>query len=223
MINENSVDRKANIVRKTTETDITLALNIDGKGAYNINSGVPFLDHMLEQFTKHSRFDLILLAKGDTEVDLHHLVEDTGIAVGTALREASADKRGIRRFGSSSVPMDEALCNVSCDFSGRSFFVFNFKNKDMTKNPVREPLIFSQNLESDALREIFVDTFFNVYSNIFFEALCKNALITLHINVPYGYNAHHIVESVFKSVGRAISDALKPTGANDLPSTKGTL
>ncbi len=238
--------RKGDFKRKTTETDIKLSLNLDGKGIYDIDTGVPFFNHMLEQFSKHSRFDMTLKAKGDIDVDLHHLIEDTGIVIGGALKELSGDKKGIKRFGFASVPMDEALVHTVVDFSGRSFFVFKFKDKDMTKpeddisNPfepgaylgtkdfVIRPSDFSDaNLQKlqfrQAAGEILIDKFFYVYSNIFFEALCKNALINLHINVMYGSNNHHIVEAVFKSAGIAIADALKVAEGYGIPSTKGSI
>ncbi len=217
-----SKERKGNFARKTTETDIKLSLNIDGKGAYEIDSGVPFFNHMLEQFSKHSGFDIYLNAKGDIGVDLHHLIEDTGIVVGNALMKLSRDKKGIKRFGFASVPMDEALVQSSVDFCGRSFFVYKFMDEDMSQY-VKEssPSLFS--ISKQESREILVDKFFYVYSNIFFEALCKNALINLHINIEYGSNAHHMVEAIFKSTGRALSDALKIMNNCGIPSTKGSI
>jgi imidazoleglycerol-phosphate dehydratase len=217
-----SKERKGNFARKTTETDIKLSLNIDGKGAYEIDSGVPFFNHMLEQFSKHSGFDIHLKAKGDIGVDLHHLIEDTGIVIGSALMKLSGDKKGIKRFGFASVPMDEALVQSSVDFCGRSFFVYKFMNEDMSQY-VKEssPSLFS--ISKQESREILVDKFFYVYSNIFFEALCKNALINLHINIQYGSNAHHMVEAIFKSTGRALSDALKIVDNRGIPSTKGSI
>ena len=217
-----SKERKGNFARKTTETDIKLSLNIDGKGAYKIDSGVPFFNHMLEQFSKHSGFDIHLNAKGDIGVDLHHLIEDTGIVIGSALMKLSGDKKGIKRFGFASVPMDEALVQSSVDFCGRSFFVYKFMDEDMSQSGKRSsPPLFS--ISKQESREILVDKFFYVYSNIFFEALCKNALINLHINIQYGSNAHHIVEAIFKSTGRALSDALKIVDNRGIPSTKGSI
>ncbi|MCL4321701.1 MAG: imidazoleglycerol-phosphate dehydratase HisB [Deltaproteobacteria bacterium] len=220
-------ERKGDFTRKTTETDIKLSLNLDGKGKYVIKTGVPFFNHMLEQFSKHSRFDMTLKAKGDIEVDLHHLIEDTGIVIGSALKELAGDKKGIRRFGSAFVPMDEALVHSVADFSGRAFFVY----KDTSDVPGSFHLIKSfeglkgkySNFDEEGAREVLVDKFFYTYSNIFFEALCKNALINLHINVAYGNNTHHMVEAIFKSTGIAISDALKVVGNYGIPSTKGSI
>ena len=219
--------RKGDFKRKTTETDIKLSLNLDGKGIYDIDTGVPFFNHMLEQFSKHSRFDMTIKAKGDIEVDLHHLIEDTGIVIGGALKELSGDKKGIQRFGSAFVPMDEALVHTVVDFSGRSFFVY----KDNSEEAGSVYLIKSleelsdkySNFDKEGTREVLIDKFFYVYSNIFFEALCKNALINLHINVMYGSNNHHIVEAVFKSAGIAIADALKVAEGYGIPSTKGSI
>ena len=214
--------RKGNFTRKTTETDIKLLLNIDGKGKYEINTGVPFFNHMLEQFSKHSGFDISLNAIGDIGVDVHHLIEDTGIVIGGALLKLSGDKRGIKRFGFASVPMDEALVQSSVDFCGRSFFVYKFMDEDMSGSE-KGSLPPLHSLSKQESREILVDKFFYVYSNIFFEALCKNALINLHINIEYGSNTHHMVEAIFKSTGRAVSDALKITDNHGIPSTKGSI
>ncbi len=219
---DGSNGRKGDFARKTTETDIKLSLDIDGKGSYGIDSGVPFFNHMLEQFSKHSGFDIYLNAKGDIGVDLHHLIEDTGIVIGGALMKLSGDKKGIKRFGFASVPMDEALVQSSVDFCGRSFFVYRFMDEDMSQaGKWSSPPLFSASKQES--REILVDKFFYVYSNIFFEALCKNALINLHINIQYGSNVHHMVEAIFKSTGRAISDALKIAGNYGIPSTKGSI
>ena len=225
--NDRPKGRKGDFKRKTTETDIKLSLNLDGKGIYDIDTGVPFFNHMLEQFSKHSRFDMTIKAKGDIEVDLHHLIEDTGIVIGGALKELSGDKKGIQRFGSAFVPMDEALVHTVVDFSGRSFFVY----KDNSEEAGSVYLIKSleelsdkySNFDKEGTREVLIDKFFYVYSNIFFEALCKNTLINLHINVVYGSNTHHMVEAIFKSTGIAISNALKVTGNYGIPSTKGSI
>ncbi len=217
-----SKGRKGNFARKTTETDIKLSLNIDGKGECRIDSGVPFFNHMLEQFSKHSGFDISLNAKGDIGVDLHHLVEDAGIVIGGALKELSGDKKGIKRFGFASVPMDEALVRSSVDFCGRAFFVYKFMGEDISQSEKELPSPLWP-LSKQESREILVDKFFYVYSNIFFEALCKNALINLHINIEYGSNVHHMVEAIFKSTGRAISDALKIVNNHGIPSTKGSI
>ncbi len=214
--------RKGSFARKTAETDIKLTLNIDGTGTYKIDSGVPFFNHMLEQFSKHSGFDMTLRAKGDIGVDLHHLIEDTGIIIGVALKELSGDKNGIKRFGFASVPMDESLVQSSIDFCGRAFFIYKFMDEDMSR-PEGEFLRSSMHISKQESREILVDKFFYIYSGIFFEALCKNALINIHINIKYGSNAHHMVEATFKSAGRAVSDALKTTGNCGIPSTKGSI
>lgn len=228
-------ERKGNWTRKTTETDIKLSLNINGKGACDINTGVPFFNHMLEQFSKHSRFDMTLNARGDIEVDLHHLIEDTGIVIGGALKELSGDKKGIRRFGSSFVPMDEALVQSSVDFCGRAFFVYN-KNEKESRDKYEEDAIiaaFNRNKKKEEMinnplsQTIFIEMmagkFLDDYVHIFFDAISKNALLTLHINVIYGSNKHHIVEAIFKSAGIAVSDTLKIDGNYGIPSTKGSI
>lgn len=248
--------RKGNFSRKTTETDIKLSLNLDGKGIYDIDTGIPFFNHMLEQFSKHSRFDIKLKAKGDIEVDFHHLIEDTGIVIGSALKELSGDKRGIKRFGFASIPMDEALvqtevCAESCveasvDFSGRAFFVYedrrnvsahiqsSAKDEEESRKSLNE-VISALNRNKDnkevienRLFQAIIDatisgTFFNDYVSVFFDAISKNALITLHINVMCGFNKHHIVEAVFKSAGIAVSEALRVGGGYGIPSTKGSI
>jgi imidazoleglycerol-phosphate dehydratase len=170
---------------------------------------------------------MTIKAKGDIEVDLHHLIEDTGIVIGGALKELSGDKKGIQRFGSAFVPMDEALVHTVVDFSGRSFFVY----KDNSEEAGSVHLIKSleelsdkySNFDKEGAREVLIDKFFYIYSNIFFEALCKNTLINLHINVVYGSNTHHMVEAIFKSTGIAISNALKVMGNYGIPSTKGSI
>jgi imidazoleglycerol-phosphate dehydratase len=249
--------RKGDFTRKTTETDIKLTLNLDGSGSYSINTGLPFFNHMLEQFAKHSHFDMNLKAKGDIEVDFHHLIEDTGIVIGGALRELSGDKKGIKRFGFASIPMDEALVQTkaeacvqtSVDFCGRAFFVYNKDEEESRKKQdgdaitsVLKALKQGKNIITSVLKrnkdnkdinkdklfqeiigEIMAGKFFYDYVNIFFDAMSKNALITLHINVMYGSNKHHIVEAIFKSAGIAISDALKTTGNYGIPSTKGSI
>ena len=214
--------RKGKFIRKTAETDIKLELNIDGKGNYKIDTGVPFFNHMLEQFSKHSGCDISLKAKGDIGVDLHHLIEDTGIVMGLAFKELSGDKRGIKRYGFASVPMDESLVQATADFCGRSFLVYRFMGEDISQSG-KEFLKSSLRISKQESREILVDKFFYVYSNVFFDAVCKNALISLHINIQYGSNIHHMVEAVFKSAGRAVSDALEITGDSGIPSTKGSI
>jgi len=195
--------RQARIERKTQETGVALALNVDGTGASKITTTIPFFDHMLAAWSKHGLMDLTVEAHGDTEVDLHHTVEDVGIVLGKALREAVADKRGIVRYGTAFVPMDETLVAASVDVSGRPFLVFNVP-------AIQRGRVGSFDL--DLLEE-------------FFRAVAFNAEITLHVNLHYGKNLHHIAESVFKAVGRALADAtrINPRTEGILPSTKGAL
>lgn len=194
--------RTATINRKTNETDISLALNIDGSGKSVINTGVGFLDHMLTLFAKHGRLDLELTCKGDTQVDDHHSVEDIGIALGQAFCEALGDKKGIFRYGSSILPMDETLILSAIDFSGRDY------------------LGFELNIPSQR-----VGSFDTELVEEFFFAFVRNADCTLHIKQLAGSNSHHIIEGTFKSVARSIRDAVKidTDFADDIPSTKGVL
>lgn len=193
--------RKAGIERSTAETKIKLSLEVDGKGKYKVATGVPFLNHMLELFTRHGMFDLTVDAKGDTDVDYHHTVEDIGIVLGQAFRQALGDMKGIRRYGQSKVPMDETLAEAVVDISGRPELVYNV---NMPKGKVGE---FDVELAYD-----------------FFKAFTNHAGLTLHINVFYGENLHHIIEAVFKAVARAMDDAttLDPR-VKGVPSTKGVL
>lgn len=195
--------RQARIERKTQETEVVLHLNVDGTGASKIATTIPFFDHMLAAWSKHGLMDLTVEAHGDTEVDLHHTVEDVGIVLGKALREAVADKRGIVRYGTAFVPMDETLVAASVDVSGRPFLVFNVPT-------IRRRRLGSFDL--DLLEE-------------FFRALAFNAEITLHVNLHYGKNLHHIAEAVFKAVGRGLAEATRITPRVEglLPSTKGTI
>ncbi|MHB1679029.1 MAG: imidazoleglycerol-phosphate dehydratase [bacterium] len=284
--------RKDKFQRKTKETDIELYMNIDGNGEYHINTGVPFFNHMLEQLAKHSNFDINLNAKGDIEIDLHHLIEDTGIVLGQAVNKLAGEKRGINRYGFASVPMDEALVQTTVDFSGRAYFVYHYYNNDNNvrsgskiksktsclsiddnynngfddlsrgfplskrkrtnklnnfnakfKNLIHkinsinsdgsaqssklsnnEKELKTELFNSELLyNELVAEIFFYDYVNIFFEAFCKNALINLHINVIYGNNYHHITEAVFKSCAVSIANALRKTGINNIPSTKGII
>src|SRR5437667_2133177 len=194
--------RQARVERKTLETEVVLHLNVDGAGAAKVATTIPFFDHMLAAWSKHGFMDLTVDAHGDTEVDLHHTVEDVGIVLGRAFREAMADKRGIVRYGTAFVPMDEALVAASVDISGRPFLVFNV--------PVARTRV--SNFDLDMLQE-------------FFRAFAFNAEITLHVTMHYGHNLHNITEAVFKAVGRALADAtrLNPRIAGILPSTKGAL
>jgi imidazoleglycerol-phosphate dehydratase len=194
--------RQTRVERKTKETEITVHLNIDGTGASKVRTPIPFFSHMLEAFSKHGLVDLSVDAQGDIEVDQHHTVEDVGIVLGQALRQSLGDKKGIVRYGTAYVPMDEALVSASVDLSGRPFLVFNV--------PVARTRV--SNFDLDLLQE-------------YFRAFAFNAEITLHVTMHYGHNLHHITEAVFKAVGRALADAtrLNPRIAGILPSTKGAL
>jgi imidazoleglycerol-phosphate dehydratase len=193
--------RRARVERRTKETQIVLELHVDGTGVSTIETGIPFFTHMLEAWARHGLMDLTVDAKGDLDVDLHHTVEDVGICLGTALREALGERRGIVRYGECSVPMDETLVNAAVDISGRPFLVFDV--------PVHRARV--SNFDLDLMRE-------------FFRALAVNAEITLHVSMRYGENLHHIAEAVFKAVGRALAAAsrLDPR-VTGVPSTKGTL
>ena len=194
--------RTAEIKRKTAETDISLKLDLDGTGKSTINSGVGFLDHMLTLFAKHGRFDLELVCKGDTQVDDHHSVEDIGICLGEAFAKALGDKAGIRRYGNMLLPMDEALILSALDISGRAHLSYEAK-----------------------IRARKVGTFDTELSEEFWEAFVRSAKITLHIRQLAGRNAHHIIEGMFKSVARALREAVSvdPALAGEIPSTKGVL
>jgi len=193
--------RSSKIVRETTETNINLSLNIEGEGKYDIKTPVPFLTHMLELMTRHGLFDLTIAASGDVEIDYHHTVEDIGICLGQALREALADKKGIRRYGSAVVPMDEALAEVTVDISGRPCLSFN---AGIPKEKVGH---FDVELAEE-----------------FFQALVVNSGITLHIDLRRGANVHHCLEAIFKAFGRAmdIATSIDPR-VQGVPSTKGRL
>ncbi|HEX9860406.1 MAG TPA: imidazoleglycerol-phosphate dehydratase HisB [Nitrospirota bacterium] len=195
------MSRKAQVERSTAETKIKLSLEVDGKGKYKVATGVPFLNHMLELFARHGMFDLTVDAKGDTDVDYHHTVEDIGIVLGQAFKKALGEMKGIRRYGEKKVPMDETLAEAVVDISGRPELVYNVK---MPKGKVGE---FDVELAYD-----------------FFKAFTNHAGLTLHINVFYGENLHHIIEAVFKAVARAMDDAttLDPR-TKGVPSTKGVL
>jgi imidazoleglycerol-phosphate dehydratase len=185
--------------RTTKETTIDLVLDVDGGGSASASTGIPFFDHMLEQLGKHGGFDLRIEAKGDLEVDTHHTVEDVGIVLGTALKEALGDKAGVRRFASSLVPLDEALVQVALDLSGRPFLVYEV-------DPVAE----------------WIGTFDPQLTEEFWRAFAFGAGITLHITSLAGKNGHHVIEASFKGVARALRDAVKIEGTG-VPSTKGTL
>jgi imidazoleglycerol-phosphate dehydratase len=194
--------RQARVERKTKETEIAIQLGLDGTGASKVKTPIPFFSHMLEAFSKHGLMDLAVDAQGDVEVDQHHTVEDVGIVLGQALRQALGDKKGIVRFGTGTIPMDETLVSAAVDLSGRPFLVFNV--------PVARSRV--SNFDLDLLVE-------------FFRAFAFNAAITLHVNMHYGHNLHHITEAVFKAVGRALAQATRhdPRIAGILPSTKGAL
>jgi len=194
--------RTATVNRTTAETDIALSLNLDGKGAADIQTGCGFLDHMLTLLAKHARFDLKIACKGDTQVDDHHTVEDIGIALGQAMKEALADLRGVTRFGDCALPMDEALVLAAVDLSGRG------------------TLGYAADLPSQK-----VGTFDTELAQEFFLALVREARITLHIRQLAGENTHHILEAMFKATARALKTAvaIDPAFAGDIPSTKGTL
>ncbi len=193
--------RSATIERNTSETQINMSLTLDGTGKYEVKTSVPFLDHMLSLMAKHGHFDLHVHAKGDIEVDYHHTVEDVGIVLGQAFRQALGDMKGIRRYGESRVPMDEAMAEAVVDISGRPNLVYNVK---LPKGKVGE---FDVELAYD-----------------FFKALTNHAQLTLHLNVPYGENLHHIIEAMFKAFGRAMDAATEIDNRYlSVPSTKGML
>jgi imidazoleglycerol-phosphate dehydratase len=194
--------RTATISRKTTETEVSATVNLDGTGTYAIKTGVGFFDHMMEQLARHSLIDIKLEAKGDLHIDDHHTVEDCGIALGQAISQALGDRKGIRRYASCDLPMDETLTRVAIDVSGRPFLVFNC---DYPRNKIGE-------FDTELVRE-------------WFQAFAMNAGITLHLENVYGSNAHHIAESSFKALARSLRDALEidPRQADRIPSTKGTL
>ncbi len=193
--------RNAKIDRITNETDIKLVLNLDGSGKSTIKTGIPFFDHMLDQFTFHSQIDLNLDAKGDLGIDCHHTVEDCGICLGTAFSNALGDKRGINRYGFFLLPMDDALIRVALDFSGRSFLNWN----------VKFPTSSVGNFDLELVRE-------------FFNSFSTNSRATIHVDMLNGFNSHHIAEAVFKSMGKAIKMAItKDKRLDSIPSTKGSL
>ncbi|MEM6744437.1 MAG: imidazoleglycerol-phosphate dehydratase HisB [Pseudomonadota bacterium] len=194
--------RSAKIARKTNETDIAVEVDLDGTGAHDMATGVGFFDHMLDQLARHSLIDMTVRAAGDLHIDDHHTVEDVGIALGQALAEAVGDKRGIRRYGSSLLPMDEALARAALDFSGRPFLVWNV---DFAADRIGT-------FDTELVRE-------------FFTALAMNARLTLHVDKLAGENAHHVAEACFKAVARALREAVEPDprAVDALPSTKGAL
>jgi imidazoleglycerol-phosphate dehydratase len=193
--------RKAAVMRKTKETEVILKLNLNGSGTHSIQTGIPFFDHMLSLLAYHSRMDLSLKAKGDIGVDAHHTVEDVGICLGDGIREALGEAIGIQRYGMAMIPMDESLVTVTMDFSMRPCLVFQMK-----------------------MRRTKIGTFDPELVEEFFKALSNHARITLHINLLYGRNSHHMVEAVFKGFGRALREAVSfDPRSSRVPSTKGVL
>jgi imidazoleglycerol-phosphate dehydratase len=194
--------RKASVERATKETDVEVAVDLDGSGAASIATGIGFLDHMLDLLARHSRIDLDIKAKGDLHVDHHHTTEDVGIALGQAVKKALGDMKGITRYADVHVPMDEALTRVALDISGRPFLVFHV----------------------DFVRAK-IGTFDTALVQEWFQAFAVNAALTLHVATLYGSNDHHVAESCFKGLARALRTAvaIDPRAANEVPSTKGSL
>ena len=194
--------RKAKIVRKTKETSISVEVNLDGKGLYKIDTKIGFLNHMLEQLSKHSLIDLKIIAKGDTHIDLHHTTEDTGIAIGEAVKKAAGNLKGIKRYASTLIPMDETLTRVALDVSNRPY------------------LIWKMDLKVEKLGEMDTELF-----KEWFQAFSQAAGITLHIENLYGDNSHHKIESCFKALARSLKEALEIDKRikTSVPSTKGKL
>ncbi|MFD0980851.1 MULTISPECIES: imidazoleglycerol-phosphate dehydratase HisB [Tropicimonas] len=194
--------RKAKIERATTETKISVEVDLDGTGSYDCRTGVGFFDHMLEQLARHSLIDMTIRAEGDLHIDDHHTVEDTGIALGQALTQALGDKRGIRRYGACLLPMDDTLVRAALDLSGRPYLVWNMDF------PTQKIGTF----DTELVRE-------------FFQALSTHGGITLHVDTLHGLNSHHIAEAGFKAVARALREAVEPDPrkGDAIPSTKGTL
>lgn len=194
--------RQAKIERNTKETQISVTVNLDGTGSYEVNTGLGFLDHMLEQLSRHSLIDLTVKAKGDLHIDGHHTTEDTGLAIGAAIRQALGERTGIVRFGSALVPMDETLTRVALDLSDRPYLIWK--------------VAFSRPKLGQMDTELFRE---------WFQALSQAAGITLHVEVLYGQNNHHMIESCFKALARSLRQAIEidPRRAHAVPSTKGVL
>ena len=194
--------RKSQITRKTAETEIDVTVDLDGTGQYDNETGVGFFDHMLDQLARHSLIDMKIRCTGDLHIDDHHTVEDVGIALGQALREAVGDKKGITRYGACLLPMDDALVRAALDLSGRPFLVWN----------VDLPTPKIGTFDTELVRE-------------FFQALSTHGGVTLHVDALHGFNSHHIAEAAFKAVARALRDAVEtdPRKADAIPSTKGAL
>ena len=196
------MSRKAKIQRKTKETNISVEVNLDGKGKYQIKTKIGFLDHMLEQLAKHSLIDMKINAKGDTHIDLHHTTEDTGIAIGEAIKKAAGNRKGIKRYATTNIPMDETLTRVSLDISNRPYLIWNV------------------DLKVEKLGEMDTELF-----KEWFQAFSQAAGITLHVENIYGDNSLHIIESCFKGLARSLRGALEIDKRikNKIPSTKGVL
>ena len=194
--------RKATVSRKTKETEISVSINLDGNGIYEVTTGIGFLDHMLEQLSRHSLIDLQVRAQGDLHIDYHHTTEDTGIAIGEAVKDALGDRRGITRYSDVTIPMDETLTRVSIDVSNRPYLVWKVE--------------FSKPKLGDMDTELFKE---------WFQAFSQAAGITLHVENLYGENNHHIVESCYKGLARTLRTAISidKQNANEVPSTKGVL
>ena len=196
------MSRKAKIQRKTRETNISVEVNLDGKGKYQIKTKIGFLDHMLEQLAKHSLIDMKINAKGDTHIDLHHTTEDTGIAIGEAIKKAAGNRKGIKRYATTNIPMDETLTRVSLDISNRPYLIWNV------------------DLKVEKLGEMDTELF-----KEWFQAFAQSAGITLHVENIYGENSHHKIESCFKALARSLKEALEIDKRikNSIPSTKGSI
>ena len=194
--------RKATVERKTRETEVTATVNLDGAGRYDVSTGIGFLDHMLEQLSRHSLIDLTLRAKGDLHIDHHHTTEDTGIVIGQAVSKALGDRTGIARYGAALIPMDETLTRVALDASNRPYLIWKVQ---FTRHKLG-------NFDTELFKE-------------WFQAFAQHAGVTLHIENLYGGNSHHIVESCYKGLARALRQAIEidPRKADAVPSTKGTL
>jgi imidazoleglycerol-phosphate dehydratase len=194
--------RTAKVERKTKETDIKVAINLDGEGKYAIDTSMPFFNHMLSLMCKHGIFDMRLKAKGDIDIDYHHTVEDIGIVLGKAVKQALGNMKGISRYAQASVPMDESLASVSLDISGRPYLVYK------VEFPKRSKI---KDFETDLIED-------------FLQAFVSHSGITLHISVPYGRNTHHMIEALFKAIGRALKSAITlDPRIKGVPTTKGEL
>ena len=193
--------RKAEVIRKTKETEVVLRIDLDGSGRYSVKTGIPFFDHMLSLLAHQSRMDLLIKARGDLHVDHHHTVEDVGICLGDGIRKALGEAKGIHRYGMALTPMDETLVSIALDLSMRPCLVFHVK-----------------------LRKTRIGTFDPELVEEFFRALCNHGRLTLHVNLLYGRNSHHMVEAIFKGFGRALREAVSPDPrSSEVPSTKGVL